>query len=126
MTRNSHTLPAGDYYVGDPCYCFQDHEAWMQILDGSEYLELPYGEGRDQIVAFGTMHGDGEYRDRQGNSYPVDAGLIGVVPVHVAVEPMEDLHIIHFDTPFVCSESNGVIRLGHVVINTGNAEDDDV
>ena len=58
------TLPAGAYWIGDPCY-------------------LPYG--RAPLWSTGTDHGDGIYHDGDGiyhdgdgNEYPVDSGQLGI------------------------------------------------
>ena len=30
QTSKPYTLPAGTYFVGDTCYCFDDHDRWME------------------------------------------------------------------------------------------------
>lgn len=71
-------MPAGRYYIGDPCYVFKD--GWSKILGKTNYLNGPYPDDiKDKIWAHGTMYGDGGYFDQYGFEYGVDAGLIGVV-----------------------------------------------
>jgi hypothetical protein len=73
-------MKGGKYYVGDPCYIFDEH--WVEILDQTNFLEdghhTIFGE---RIFAGGTAYGDGSYSDQYGRHYWVDAGLLAVVPV---------------------------------------------
>lgn len=103
-------LPAGTYYVGDPCYVIKDEE-WMQALDETNYFNvfaspeavlkaeynpkhlmngvfLYHVEGDDppfHLAASITKYGDGEYPCKESGSEigtcGVDAGLIAVIPV---------------------------------------------
>ena len=115
------TVKKGTYYLGDPCYCFQDgnHERWMDILKSSEHLEQPYAKGGKVVVAFGTAHGDGEYHDQYGNHYPVDAGIIGLVSKSLATTDPEGAALkVKFDSPVECWEDGGILHFGPYTINT--------
>lgn len=105
------TVPAGAYYLGDPCYVFHNDERgseqWSALLDDSDYfgaggtpeggplgfVEVPVDPAHPEdsaltrlpVVAFRTAYGDGGYEDREGHSYSVDAGMIGLVPAWWAV-----------------------------------------
>jgi hypothetical protein len=118
------TLPAGDYYVGDPSYLLQN---LCETLDGivkacnfkdfNEYVVkkpyFAYTEDGQTVVIFRTWIGDGIYADQEGREYPVDSGMIGVVPVAMA-HPDESrcswseypdakrFHRITFPEPFLC------------------------
>ena len=139
-------MPAGKYYVGDPCYCFNDN--WHRLLNATNYFdfrrkptdnELPGRAGNaiifdeHPVAAFDTEHGDGSYRGSDGFCYGVDAGLLGVVAFELIERPMEEVErlgtIIEFETDFLCSrEEGGTIHLGHITIPTGeyaSGEDDD-
>src|SRR5258708_4957745 len=51
---NTYTVPPGKYYIGDPCYCFDNHKAWMEAM--LEIGEPPHGQ--ETIIAFRTYgHG---------------------------------------------------------------------
>ena len=64
-------IPAGTYYVGDPC-CVFHNDSWAKILELSDCFEIPNVEYKDKlIIAFGTKSGDGVY-----NGFSVDSGLI--------------------------------------------------
>lgn len=115
------TLPAGKYYVGDPCYTLQGkQDEWIKVLESSNYFKVPYKKGRKTAVAFSTEYGDGEYKDNEGRSYPVDAGLIGVVPVSMATtKKPTGVHIVDFKEPFLCKQDGPVLKFGYIEINTG-------
>jgi hypothetical protein len=113
-------LKAGKYYVGDPCYVLQGKQsAWMKVLEASDYFNKPYTKKGKTAVAFGTAYGDGEYYDQDGNAYPVDAGLIGVVPVSMATRKKPTgVHLVDFKKPFECEQDGSVLKFGHIVIDT--------
>lgn len=73
-------------FIGDPCYVIPD-EQWSDYVDA--YLEARdrgYAHFNFNGVNVGgtnTAYGDGEYYDDEDNSYPVDAGLIGVTPLEL-------------------------------------------
>lgn len=125
------TLPAGTYYVGDPCYCF-DHESWRALgAQTNWFADRADGEiaGR-RMAAFGTKHGNGTYADGCGNFYPVDSGLIGAVPVKM-IDSESSYgryrscgHEVTFEEPVECREANGVIYVGDVAIDTDPPDDD--
>ncbi len=140
------TMESGVYYVGDLCYVMTDEE-WDDFcaitIKGHECLdgEFEMPDGR-RFATFGTKWGDGEYYDQFGNSYGVDAGLIGCIKLSdikaSKYDDIERLGAIHtFPKTFTTSggrderEWNGVIRIGHVMIDTDPdvncdyAEDDD-
>lgn len=69
------------FYIGDICYVLSDveyHDFWgvQKGYDDGVY-ETPSGL---KFAVARTAYGDGLYHDDNGNEYPVDAGVIGVVP----------------------------------------------
>lgn len=151
---NSITLPAGRYYLGDPCYVFANHEMWDHVLDNSDFLEnfLEFGDstpllGRGFVAASGTQYGDGEYQSTyHGARLGVDAGLIGLVSQalverHCDADEMARIwdpkagpapeHYlgvwVDFDEPFTFTQkdSDGTIVAGHIEIYTGDDPDED-
>jgi hypothetical protein len=133
--RLSVTVPAGRYWVGDPCYSIPN-DLWMSWLEAADYT-FP---GREHVLAaringrvavgVSTKYGDGCYPDEQGRMYAVDAGLIGVVPVEVADNSVgsdgdgEGGRIIDFPHEFECYYDDGTVVLGPVRIHTGDDEFD--
>jgi len=110
-------IPAGTYFVGDPCYSFD--KKWAAILEQTDFFEKPVAldeSGKPFAVAFSTAYGDGTYLDRDGRRYIVDAGLLGLVlcgaednsPEYAGVKP------VTFDGEVSCY----VEEDGHVIVFT--------
>jgi hypothetical protein len=131
------TVPAGEYFLGDPCYVADD-DAWDALLTSSDFFQaspvgtLPSG---DQVLGFGTKWGDGGYLDQHGNDYSVDAGLIGLTPITSVSakydrETLERLgRFVIFTEPTRCVKDDGLLIFGDYVIDTDPSyfedEDDD-
>jgi hypothetical protein len=107
------------YVVGDLCNCLSSDE-WMDYCINEELPEGAY--------SFRTFTGDGTYVDGEGREYNVDSGTIGILPLD-KVSDQEKLRtalkyrIVHIlDLPDVteddCYETDGVIVLGPITINT--------
>jgi hypothetical protein len=98
-TIASVTVPAGEYFLGDPGYAAGDYpdNGWDILVnqwfpregpDGGPIAKLPDGT---EVLAFSTALGDGLYSDDQANTYPVNGGCIGLVPVtEVTTKLVED------------------------------------
>jgi len=137
ITHNG-VLPRGTYYVGDLCYVVKDDE-WENYCDRSfpddGYEHIGIFENYDGIgyATFGTKYGDGEYFDQYGDSYAVDSGSIGCIPISAVADKydMDEIirlgNIVSFNEPFYCEydDETGTIRIGHVEIVTGQSEDED-
>lgn len=128
------TVPAGIYYVGDPCYTAgQDDNAWQKwcnaVPDNGELLAATYNGF--PVIGLHTAHGDGTYNDSDGYEYGVDAGMIGIVPVEliekmgVQVDSSDYGRIVEFteETQLV-RHSDGVLEIGPIVIDTDPSEDE--
>ena len=76
---------ARGFYIGDICYVLDERvysDMWgdkYNFNDGC--FEVP-GTGYSFAVG-STAYGDGCYKDEHGNSYGVDAGVIGIVPLEL-------------------------------------------
>lgn len=112
-------LPAGKYFVGDPCYCFD--KSWHEVLEKSDCLGEFYEKDGAFCAARQTMHGDGGYEDWFGGKYSVDSGMIGVTDFRL-IERFDDLErlgrVFQFYREFEVSESDGVITIGKFKIDT--------
>lgn len=132
-------LPAGEYFVGDPCYAVgepgslwqkwvdvagADSEGFLHGICGATYNGMP-------IVGANTMYGDGSYLGSDGVTYAVDAGMIGVTPMDLLRHLREanpgleenDLEglgsVVEFTEPFtVACDATGTITIGSIVIET--------
>jgi hypothetical protein len=129
----SKTLKAGWYYIGDPCYLFE--ESWDQILEETDYFNNKDSKmlGHDFFCS-NTAHGDGEFHDQFNNRYPVDAGCISCLPIElmdvdkrVTKEQVKGFgSIIFFENDFECLQDEGIFQIGHIRIDTyGYDEDED-
>lgn len=131
---NMMAMPAGQYWIGDPGYVFPNHgpmkNKWNDLLVESNFFETPYVElddGKIKVWAAFTVYGDGLYMGSDGKGFPVDAGLIGIVPVET-VETLgridNDLNycglFIEFEEPFQVECRNGQFNFGHYTIDTGD------
>ena len=124
-------IPAGKYYLGDPCYMVPDDE-WHDLLYTCQTFQEPVGTLRDgtKIYALPTAYGDGQYTGSDGFSYGVDAGLIGLVPVGIKLDDdskqcLDLVNIVEFLTDTVMYDDNGVLTFGHIVIDTAYTYGDD-
>jgi len=128
-------VPAGHYILGDPCYVVPDSD-WDSLLQSCNYFENPIGYVKDGIqefpvLAFSTLWGDGCYKGTDGNTYPVDAGLIGLVPIEILGKDVHNLRgdlskIVTFDKTIKCSrDSDGKLRFGHITIDTDPADEEE-
>jgi hypothetical protein len=126
-------MEAGKYYVGDLCYVFDD-EDWQDvcelIIKGNDCLEGEFNlpDGR-RFAIFNTSYGDGEYEDQNGHKYCVDAGSIGCTLVdNITSERYPDFNdlgrIVEFKEKFEVSEDQGLIKIGHIRIETNDTYSD--
>jgi len=123
-------MPAGTYMVGDPCYSVPNAR-WMEWLESADYknnyILMAELDGQ-MVLGFSTAYGDGEYCDQEGNKYPVDAGMIGLVPVDlIEGGPDADLGcVVTFTDDFLCTRSDaGLLEFGDIIINTDDEVEDD-
>jgi len=94
----------GKYYIGDPCYCFSSDNTWGDLCNSWFSLNgSPIAVSENvEVVGFGTAYGDGSYAgyiDSERHTFPVDAGMLGVVPEC----------FIQIDSSIVSKESLGII-----------------
>ena len=123
-------MKAGTYYVGDPCYVYgEDHKEWMNFLEDGVWKvdDEPFDYNGFTCFSGSTMWGDGCYYGSDGFTYPVDAGMIGAIPVEMADQPRRpDLStIVTFKEDFDCYVENGVIVIGHIRIDTDPRDDEE-
>jgi hypothetical protein len=118
LSSKSVVVPKGAYILGDPCYVVPDAD-WGALLQSCNYFNEPVGKVGDfEVLAFGTKWGDGCYPDNKGNTYPVDAGLIGLVPVAYATTDWNDSTLVVFETATLCTNDDGVLKFGDYIVDT--------
>ena len=122
-------VPKGSYVIGDPCYAVPDKD-WDGLLQSCNYFNSPIGYVKDglqkfPVLAFNTKWGDGSYRGTDGNEYPVDAGLIGLVPVEI-VEDLSDHKVVNFSKDTLCmDDGSGKLKFGHITIDTDPSDEEE-
>ena len=130
---DSVTMPPGTYWVGDPCYGVPD-DRWMTWLNRANYKEDHWFLLADldglPVLGISTAYGDGNYQGSDGNRYPVDAGMIGLVPeeiVNLGDPPPFGMTRYVFDAPVQCSfdAQYGTISIGPVEIYTDPPDEPD-
>lgn len=132
------TLPPGEYWIGDPCYAIED-EDWHDYLKGGVHASFRNRNSAMEETPAGTLHkghlgvimhtayGDGHYTSNTEDSFGVDAGVLGAIPVEWLnpARLLEYLRLgsIHtFKEPARCSYTpeGGLVTLGPLVIYTGD------
>lgn len=118
------TMPAGEYWIGDLCYVLKD--VWDEFCVNLEEGEFTFKDGR-KVAWYHTAYGDGIYEDELGNSYPVDAGLIGCILLSDVKDLPPNLgHIHSFYSPFnVYKEGSKIIFGDKVIIDTDPTHEDE-
>ena len=133
-------MPAGKYWIGDPCYVFPHNgpmeNKWDELLNEVDFFDtLSYGElddGKIKVWAAHTAYGDGRYFGSNGKTFPVDAGLIGIVPLET-VKYLDNKEsnldncglFIEFTKSFIVESRDGLFHFGNIDIDTKDDEEFD-
>lgn len=143
-------LPAGTYFLGDPCYAVTESAVWTEYVetayDGNYWSGGAFINGFP-VVALSTMYGDGAFPITgvttlstekavdfsKISSIPVDSGLIGLTDLRASDVQDSILRsmglIISFDSEvtFTC-DNEGLMSINSVDysirIVTGDEEED--
>lgn len=123
--NGTYVAKAGKYYIGDPCYVFS-REDWDELGDQTDWFNktnLVEFRGHTLFAAH-TAYGDGSYEDNEGYVYPVDAGLIGIVPIELVSKPegLESGRVKEFETEFSVATDIGLFAFDRIVIDTRGEE----
>jgi hypothetical protein len=116
------TLPAGTYFIGDPCYLIK--KQWGEVCDKMDNQRAALITINNQKLFIAeTRFGDGEYIDDFGENYSVDSGTIAVTPLELNDKAtLANLKIYgcvkEFPKEFECSWSEGIFEIDNIIINT--------
>ena len=137
---DQHIMPAGKYYVGDPCYVISN-ENWIPFLENVGYFGTHTKADNGDIVvnwyeglfsynfrtcfAHNTAWGDGIYQLVEDhkiiNEIWVDAGVISIMPFD-AIDDKERAFacgaVYEFDKPFNVQFVDGRFIIGNLKIET--------
>lgn len=122
-------VPAGEYYLGDPCYFFTSDD-WGKVLSTCHTFSDPIGKSPNgrPVLGFGTAYGDGAYRGSDGFEYGVDAGMIGLIPVDGITRDRAEVerlcNKVKFPAKTICSNDEGRMKFGAITINTRDDEEE--
>ena len=126
------TLPAGTYFIGDPCHVLSRSNIKWPSRDQSngpwQIQDMP-------AALFEAYGGDGVRRDCEEYRYEVESGHIAVIPAALITEPLPSQdgqpagRIMEFKEPFTCRsilyETPGPrrtgcrnIHVGHMTVHT--------
>ncbi len=128
------TMPAGTYWIGDLCYVLESDEEWDEVLDLTIVEDEPWacGEGEftlkdgRRFAMYNTKYGDGTYKDQHGFQYGVDSGSIGCIRLEdIRGEVSDEGSIVVFENDFTTRNDDGLIRIGHIKIDTDPDEPED-
>jgi hypothetical protein len=124
-------VPAGRYYLGDPCHVIDSQDDWMELLETCNFFQgSPIGTLKGhQVLAFGTAYGDGSYDDKYtGKIVGVDAGIIGLVPEALmdlpAVDGIGFMVEFKYDTE-ATDDGRGDLTFGEHRFDTAGIDDDE-
>ena len=135
-------LPAGIYYLGDPCYAFDHNDVddpWMEFLGvywaAEEAGQCVFTFRGFECFAHGTAYGDGFYGLEGGGSIgglSVDAGIIGCLPKALVEQldagekgPVSSLALHEFSQDFEVGYDDGEFRIGGLSVRTGGSIDEE-
>jgi len=125
-------IPAGRYFVGDPCYAVKDvGTVWQRWVNATYKEREVIAAGtidNHLVIGLSTQYGDGEYTDQKGRVYGVDSGMIGVVDVELLkAQGLKETDIDDLGSFVTFSENtrltrteDGDILIGNLSIPTGD------
>lgn len=103
------------FYIGDICYVLLDrlyHDVWGEKHGYEAGTFMDPETGRHVAVA-GTAYGDGTYAGSDGTEFPVDAGVIGLVPLELVKNSygQEDGKVVEVPGTAIFSASDGKFEI---------------
>ena len=103
------------FVVADPCYCLSDNVYFDFWGKKKNFDDSIFDYKGSSFAVAGTAYGDGVYYDNHDHEYPVDAGVIALIPL----ELVSDKKGIELGT-FIINELG--LNLGAVFEIPGEAE----
>lgn len=123
---SSKKLPAGKYYIGDPCYviCNDRWDEFCTAMWDTKDSVFDF-DGYD-VGVLSTKWGDGCYLASNGASLGVDAGVIGAIPeVLMTTGGYDQGTEVTFPQSFtVHDDADGLLHFGDFTVMTGDEEED--
>lgn len=121
-------LPAGKYYIGDPCYVLESKS--LDVVIDKMVIGTTFELNGHMMWGHFTQYGDGTFADQNGTEYPVDGAALAAVPIDLIENPEGEEHgtVLEFENSFSVNYSDGVFWFGGICIDTNrdvsNTEED--
>ena len=124
-TMSTEKLPAGTYWIGDPCYVITPWTQWLEDEYFDNVGELFFNYNDLTICAMDTEGGDGNYPTNGYGHVGVDAGMISAIPLEALkdkkISELEnDGFVVKMKRDFTVGYHDGTIIFGNVEVYTGN------
>jgi hypothetical protein len=122
------TVPAGKYWLADPCYVIRDNQDWWKVCDSfsddkkNTSVKLDNG---CHVFAFNVSN-DGTYYDQENTEYFVDSGTIGLVSVEYNPDystTRGNGRMVEFKEETVCFLEDNYLKFGEIIIDLENDDD---
>lgn len=131
ITSNSVKVPAGKYWLGDPCYVIESND-WSKVCEAF-YADENQGKSVVQVDLNGntvvlcqTAWGDGEYLSSKGHILPVDSGTIGLVSLAYDPEFKSNFDLcseVEFTVDTKVDNFDGIMFFGTIRVDTKGEEE---
>jgi len=126
-TSNIVNIPAGKYWLGDPCYVIEPDD-WSKVCEAfyldenqdNSVVQVDLGNG-NIVVLCQTAWGDGEYRSSKGHILPVDSGTIGLVSLAYDPEFKSNFDLcseVEIKYDFSVTNFGGIMHFGNIRVDT--------
>ena len=109
-------LKKGTYYIGDPCYLLNEDDYEKIVIDNFNNLE-----NYENFFISKTKFGDGTYKDNQYGIYPVDSGLLSILPEEICSHDKKEEDFcrkVNFPKDFYVENQDGIFYFDKIRIKT--------
>lgn len=123
VDKSGFKVPAGKYWIGDPSYVLTKNDFSNFVHQDKNNGSIGCILDGHIIIALSTFFGDGEYYDDEQNSYKVDSGYIGIIPLdyltlnNIDVPENGRIHIFEKTSEIFVSDI-GLMNFGNITITT--------
>lgn len=126
-----------EYFICDPCYVIADDSIWKEFVDtfitasNNPDFNGHFTFKDTPVFAHSTAYGDGMFSSNMHTNFPVDAGMIGAIPlsladIHISKDKLFKTAIAELSSSFY---DNGdfvfFTKQGMLVIETDPKDDED-
>ena len=103
-------IKSDSFYIGDICYVVGEDNYYNIWGNKYGFKDGAIDMGVNTLLVHGTAFGDGCFEDNKGNTYGVDAGVLGIVPKEL------------IDWDKVSEYPKGISSVGTYITNAKEAE----